>query len=1331
MWHRCRLSSSASRPIYLSAEDSTYVINPSMLDGVFQIHPGCNRWSSLAGADKEDAADICGGCEAFRAGALPPDVTAVSPLTGEFLFAFLVPFELEDDHEFVDLVRQRAVEQFELPYFAFEAVEAGDLPAVKHWLKMGQDPNSTAIRQNHWLVARLLIKAHANVDYAPPMRLGPLHMAVAEDAEDCATLLLRHGANPNLRARTIAANTPLHLAAVYGDAVFTDILLSHGADALLRDAYDTTPLTLATPGPVVSLLLDKCYGRVDCVNLLERHACDIMGFVSNACFWNICKRLNAHKPLFDMEGGSDNALTWVDSNVSGEMERRISLFHVTCCDYSALLCLCPGLWCLLPNPFSFPSADSMWEVELAKAKGALSTISSCLPTPLPTVDEDALARVDKRLKVFVSYLRKHIVRILMDPESVSQFLNPCDSAISKRKWEFNLFTLRQRWSSLAGADMEGIADICEGVEEFRVSVLPPDVTAVSPLTGDRPLFDLQGGSDNAVVSVASGTVKKQKMLSWHETLAAVAAHNRHAAADRAQAKKTGARLAGHTSKVNVQGLIALSHHRVEGLLPPLLRDGYLARSIIPQKPRTWPCSPPLTVDHLKFLNPNEADGRLVFQQLGHAYFWDEQKIGQSVTQLIHAHSHDFDPQAAIAGMRRSSNWPRPQYLKANLPYETWIELHKLPYAKPLLGLLAQSPKNDVKVCEAVKALVAEHPEDHFTLLSVTLSDGEIQQQWSQAAVLGASLGTWMHATFENLLNGGYVTEADAEIDLFLRFLRSVCLPFNWQVYRTEWTMYAKEEDLAGSIDCVMITPDGALVLVDWKRTQNLPNKFESFGKNMLPPLGNVPDAVMWHYRLQLNIYRYILETYYEKRVSHMLVVGCHPDNGGYPFVDQVPWMKPEVDNLMRQARLDARGGALRATRFDVAEQVTPPREDQQGLSDDMLGGASQDDGPSFDERIAAEDDLPGDSFMAEELGVKREEHEASACLTAGHDPVEVAESQPAWEACKDELGDELGEERVDGETIAKIKRRRLLKGAFTSATDFRDLFQGYGDIVASELATLERDSSNSEHATLERSKIFRASVRNSKPTWSEEMVRLGAALIAACATCDCPSKPVPGPGMEEQEVEEGGAAGPEEKAAAMEPWMAGVAKRLWRMCHSLRSELMHERLISLLVEWCETPRAESACVAYKDTCVEFLPDSEEKVLRYVQKSPANNCYLYIPHSLLDPVLEANCAKLSEFYAHTFWANKDVFLCCQAALALAKRGINVDRCFIGESPGGVGQSLYSLHLATMLGNNHGFFDPNVWYNEDELRKQVETFARRIVVTGQEAPESAKKLHLDLF
>jgi hypothetical protein len=100
-----------------------------------------------------------------------------------------------------------------------------------------------------------------------------------------------------------------------------------------------------------------------------------------------------------------------------------------------------------------------------------------------------------------------------------------------------------------------------------------------------------------------------------------------------------------------------------------------------------------------------------------------------------------------------------------------------------------------------------------------------------------------------------------------------------------------------------------------------------------------------------------------------------------------------------------------------------------------------------------------------------------------------------------------------------------------------------------------------------------------------------------------------------------------------------------------------------------------------------------------------------------------------FYAQTFWCNFEVFKCCQAAQALARRGENIDRCFIGISPGGVGQSLYSAHLDAMYGALHTFFDPNVFYHEDELRKQIENFVGSIILTGQEAPETHKKLRED--
>ncbi|CAE6952948.1 unnamed protein product [Symbiodinium sp. CCMP2592] len=62
---------------------------------------------------------------------------------------------------------------------------------------------------------------------------------------------------------------------------------------------------------------------------------------------------------------------------------------------------------------------------------------------------------------------------------------------------------------------------------------------------------------------------------------------------------------------------------------------------------------------------------------------------------------------------------------------------------------------------------------------------------------------------------------------------------------------------------------------------------------------------------------------------------------------------------------------------------------------------------------------------------------------------------------------------------------------------------------------------------------------------------------------------------------------------------------------------------------------------------------------------------------------------------------------------------------------MGQSLYSLDLSEMYKHNHVYFDPNIWYLDEELRKQVETFARSFIMTGQEAPESNKKLHIDLY
>ena len=192
-----------------------------------------------------------------------------------------------------------------------------------------------------------------------------------------------------------------------------------------------------------------------------------------------------------------------------------------------------------------------------------------------------------------------------------------------------------------------------------------------------------------------------------------------------------------------------------------------------------------------------------------------------------------------------------------------------------------------------------------------------------------------------------------------------------------------------------------------------------------------------------------------------------------------------------------------------------------------------------------------------------------------------------------------------------------------------------------------------------------------------------------------------------------------------------MASRSWKVSCVVKPKLMQTRMISLLVEWCETEDRRSSTICYDDICLAYARPGCGLPVDVVKKGPQNDCYVRIPHPLLDPVMDLNMERLQMFYERTFWCNLDVFKCFQAAIAIAKRGFNVDRCFIGISPGGVGQSLYSHHLSEMYKQNHNYFELNIWHLDEELRKQVESFAKCFILTGQEAPETSRKLHIDLY
>lgn len=129
----------------------------------------------------------------------------------------------------------------------FEAAAVGRLDRVRDILNESPDlvdeiapdgfqPLGLACYFDHEDVAAFLIERGAAVDSAShnPMKVMPLHSAVAARSQAITRLLLEHGAPVNaLQADNF---TPLHAAAQNGDVEIVRLLLDAGADPDLRDS---------------------------------------------------------------------------------------------------------------------------------------------------------------------------------------------------------------------------------------------------------------------------------------------------------------------------------------------------------------------------------------------------------------------------------------------------------------------------------------------------------------------------------------------------------------------------------------------------------------------------------------------------------------------------------------------------------------------------------------------------------------------------------------------------------------------------------------------------------------------------------------------------------------------------------------------------------------------------------------------------------------------------------------------------------------------------------------------------------------------------------------
>ena len=268
-------------------------------------------------------------------------------------------------------------------------------------------------------------------------------------------------------------------------------------------------------------------------------------------------------------------------------------------------------------------------------------------------------------------------------------------------------------------------------------------------------------------------------------------------------------------------------------------------------------------------NADERDKNLVFDEPTHKYtiLTDLESSYTSVTTWNHQHFPHFDADKVIKKMMLGANW---------------------------------NPKNKYwgKTAEEIKSL------------------------WSENGTSVSSLGTALHYRIECFMNDeleyedgescdytqGHLLEANppnkkeedvVEWSHFLRFVRDYP---HLKPYRTEWMIYDEELKLAGSIDMVYEEEDGSLAIYDWKRAKEITRQNYYKETALTKCIQWIPNTNFWHYSLQLNTYKAILERKYGKRVSSLYLVRLHPNAEKYELI-QCADLSKEVELLFEERRL--------------------------------------------------------------------------------------------------------------------------------------------------------------------------------------------------------------------------------------------------------------------------------------------------------------------------------------------------------------------------------------------------------------------------------------------
>jgi len=271
---------------------------------------------------------------------------------------------------------------------------------------------------------------------------------------------------------------------------------------------------------------------------------------------------------------------------------------------------------------------------------------------------------------------------------------------------------------------------------------------------------------------------------------------------------------------------------------------------------------------LSVKNFHERDSNISFEEKDHKYTIINQGTSitpyKSTTTFIHEQFEQFDADLIIKNMMKGKNWKTSKYY----------------------GMSVDDIK---KIWNDNGSSVSKQGTSLHNNIEKFMNQELLENE---------------EYTHENLLKNyekNNILDDSIDWSLFIKYIKKYP---NFVPYRTEWLIYDEEVKIAGSIDMVYLNDDGTIDIYDWKRSKKITK--ETFGNKYAinECINYLPDSNYFHYSLQLNIYKTIIEKNYNMKVKNLYLIRLHPENKNNTFEEiKVINLSNEVESLFNYRKM--------------------------------------------------------------------------------------------------------------------------------------------------------------------------------------------------------------------------------------------------------------------------------------------------------------------------------------------------------------------------------------------------------------------------------------------